>query len=1237
MKRIVNLTSVIVFAVSLALLVYLLARPGSASASFAEFPVGKPRVVTFDAQRDSLGGMTRRERTDQMRDWFLFTAVSASGLSAGEINQVMFDVPAIRQGYMQPVANFEYGDTRSCVLGGGQVVALVPAGGSDEERAARLAHIADQQRKNLGQMPETVTVFEYRLSLDSGAETSVGTLTRRETLSAPELFTEKYGYYESGISNARDLEEFMRRADDVTYARSDGGRLTLGGRKLRDRQYRGIRVEDVAAIWQSESKIQGTLAERKKKIDDFNSRWANRTYRTPSEGMRLQQQHDTEERSLQAELDADAERNKTVGGSGFSLDPTYDFDALKKEFDSQIAPMLRLMLDKDLTSADDGYSTYGRQLGGGSSPGTVDAARRGLENHDIEPLLKALDELSTSDSPIVKSYEKYLSAKYGVKDASLANVLNTYLTQKFGFQAARYDGDLQGTEVGMVLFYTDLLAKLWALDYVNSAPRREVDGFKAMTATPVSTAFKQEMRELSNTRLWFGPQARGFQVADGGSTILFAQTATRVYAASSNPLKPGAESQANAQSSAFLGWWDNHYDEIARFEPEYERLNEVMKWSLLIGWLNKGGNGKSLDFLKPVQVERSNWFPEWARKNNGLKFTDWDKVGFYERGHQGSATEALPLLKSGGYKEFGVEMVLTGGVSLADKALFESRVALSEETSVAQLMRRSNLDYGASKAAGEAVSFEGTAYKFQSLAPERAVTTAAVKDSVKLRGAYGEVANLKFERVVAQEAGELHVSTRIGEIDLGSLEIARTGNGFKVGWLGRDMDLGHSLALRVSEAAEPGRVLATDARVESLISLGEKQGYMVKLRGSERWLKLSPEGQAASDVARWQSRVGNFSDAAQNYNMTWLKPEDVQFAFASEKVVSVAPAQGAAGRYILKAEASIPRAATHEVELQSGSAVLKGRFNPATGETHFNYGELPEAVRRDPLRLQRLVEEARITPERARYVVSDLADDTSIINRFRGGDVRNLLDEAANSPAEFQIQLAREFAHSVEQSDRLISVGRYDDAVRRLDELIDMYGPRSELLLRRGAAKLSTELPEASAPLREALSGGGANDPARFFSEVNGRLRSGGALPENASLVNDGGDMAVHYRLDSLPDGPPVTPGDLESGRALVYVQDSAGLNNLDWSVSVHDSLDQAVSGNLGRVIKLPRADIAKLKPTLIYAPESSTSFHSVSEAGARVGYRFPTYYYGPNFNDDDDEEKKDKAREEYVYFVLAR
>jgi hypothetical protein len=1232
MNRIVNLSTALVVAFALSLLIYLLASPGSASAAFAEFPVGQTRTVSFDARREAPDGATRRERLDQLRDWLLFTTVSASGLNAEQINQSMFDVPAIRQGYMEKVANFEYGDTRSCYLGGGQVVALVPPSG-DEERADRLAQIADQQRKNLGAMPETISVFEYRLDPNTDLESASATLTRRENVNARDLFTESGGYYESGISNLKDLEEFLRRVDDITYARTAGGRLTLGGRKLRGHQYRGIRVEDAAAIWQSGAKIHAGLDPQKQKIDEFNRRWENRTYNSPSEGLALRQQHDREEKALKAELESDAAAGKLANGSGFSLDPTYDFDSLSKEFDTHIAPLLRKLLGGGPASADFSYALGGNPFAGGDSDRLIEKASAGLRQHEIGPLLDALDQLSKSDDPVVKLVEDGFRRRYGYQ-GNLGDLINDDLTHRFGFQAARYDGDLKGTEVGMSLFYTDLLAKLWALDYVHSAPQHEVNGFKAMTATFVSTAYKKEMGELPNTRLWFGPRDKGFQYAGGGDSILFARTATRVYAASSNPLRPGAESQANAQSAAFLGWWDDHYEEVARFEPEYERLNEIMKWSLLVSWLNKAGQGDKLGFLKAVEVDHSNWFPEWVKRHDGLRFHDWEKVGFYQPGYKGSSTEAMPLLSSEGYKQFGVPMFLSGGVSLADEGLFEGRVALSEETQVGQLLRRSNLDYSAGELGGELRSLEGTAYKFESAAPERAVTTASVKGGIKLRGSYGELSNMKFERVVAQEGDGLRINTQVGGIDLGGLDISRTGNGFRVGWYGLDIDLGQSLAQSLSEASQPEKALFANRAVESVISLGDGRSYVVKLRGSSRWVKLSPETEAGAGVAGWQSRVGSFADGARNYEVTWLKPDEVQFNLASSKELTVAPAREFGGRYMLKAGPGGGRAAGEAVELRSGDITIKGRFSPETGEVRFNLSDLPEALRNDPLKLQQLVAEANVTAGRAYYVVSDLAGGNSLARQLGNGDARSVVEEILKSPAEAEARFARELSDGVEQSDRLMGEGQYRDAVSQLDSLIDTFGGRPELLLRRGAAKLSEEVPQLSGTLKEAILAGKAKDPALFFEEVNQRLHLSGALPDNASLANEGGDLALHYRLDPLGNPPALTLDDIKSEGALVYVQDSPGLNNLDWSTSVHESLQQTVSGGLGTVVKLPRADIAGLKPTLIYAPDEATSFRAASQTGASAGYRFPRFYYGPNYNEDD---KKKRDKEGYVYLVLAR
>src|SRR5689334_10192868 len=128
MKRAINILSLTVIAAALAALAFFYWPGRTARASaFAEFPPGKRRVINLDSNYGALDGLSRREKIDQLRDWLLFTVVSDAGLSADQVNQVMFDVPAIRRGYMQPVANFEYGEARSRYLGNGLVVALLPA------------------------------------------------------------------------------------------------------------------------------------------------------------------------------------------------------------------------------------------------------------------------------------------------------------------------------------------------------------------------------------------------------------------------------------------------------------------------------------------------------------------------------------------------------------------------------------------------------------------------------------------------------------------------------------------------------------------------------------------------------------------------------------------------------------------------------------------------------------------------------------------------------------------------------------------------------------------------------------------------------------------------------------------------------------------------------------------------------------------------------------------------------
>ncbi len=224
--------------------------PPPAKEAFAGFPVAQPREIDLDVDETVLETLTPRERRDQLRDWMLWLVVSDSGLTADQVNQCLHDVPSLRHGYMRSVASFEYGETRSCAIGDGRVVALLPKG-TEITREGLLAEVVDGQRKNLGVVPETLLVFEYELETDGLA----ARLTRLPDQKGPDWLSDRHGYEAARIGGLDDLKKFMSRIDDLTFARVDGDRLIVGGRKIKDRPFRGISVEEVAAVWQSENAL----------------------------------------------------------------------------------------------------------------------------------------------------------------------------------------------------------------------------------------------------------------------------------------------------------------------------------------------------------------------------------------------------------------------------------------------------------------------------------------------------------------------------------------------------------------------------------------------------------------------------------------------------------------------------------------------------------------------------------------------------------------------------------------------------------------------------------------------------------------------------------------------------------------------------------------------------------------------------------------------------------------------
>ena len=364
---------------------------------------------------------------DQCRDWLLFAAASSLTTSAEQFGRIFFDLPAIRSGYMRPVGAFEFGPTRSRFIGDGIVLALVPAGSDAAQRLEELGRIADQQRKNLGGEFKQLLVFEYAL----GERRDNARLTRRPAADASyaRLFSQEFGYQERTLASLDDLRRFMGTVDDLTFARKTSDSITAGGRKLATRRG-AIDVEQVATVWQAERTIQKNLAEWEGLVhaqeNAFNAKWEGRSYRGEAQRLQLQAEHDQEWAAVQKALEHEKARLKPVGGSGFSLDPQVDFPTLRTQFDATW-PKLQKFVGTDVPGLDGAK---------------VSAA---LAAHDITPLEQLKGQLNRAPS---------LSAM--VASASLEEI-----QESDSFQAARYDGQLQGTEVGMTLFYTDLLAKLW--------------------------------------------------------------------------------------------------------------------------------------------------------------------------------------------------------------------------------------------------------------------------------------------------------------------------------------------------------------------------------------------------------------------------------------------------------------------------------------------------------------------------------------------------------------------------------------------------------------------------------------------------------------------------------------------------------------------------------------------------------------------------------------------------------
>ncbi|WP_414622797.1 hypothetical protein [Calothrix sp. CCY 0018] len=895
------------------------------------FPLNKAQVINFEANK-GFEKLTSRQKKEQLRDWLLFAVVSGKGLNSNQINQTVYDLPTVRYDFMSQVANFEHGETRSRYVGKGKVIAIVPKTDDKQQQIKNLASIGDRHRKNLGEKPKVIEVFEY----DINPNNQSANITRRNNIDGDKVFSSEYGYYTTTINNESDLRKFIAQVNNITFAQVNGSTLTLAGRNIDDNS-QAINLEDIAALWQSEQRI-------KERPQDFNY----------------------------------------VNGSGFSLDPSFDYSGLQKVLDNNKSLIQAIKLngkpvisEEDIKNAKQGLAKKDivpyRQLSDKlskfikSEPGKkafregeigkklkqevdtykkrqdteIDAELKRYKNQlrkeikaevvaaqksdklraDIEQELTVKTQQKEQqyqqfrDNLIKQKNEEldqFYKAKVKSKIAEIDKVLRGEINQ--GFIYARYDGDLQGTEVGMNLFYTDLLAKIWSFDYANSAPEESVEDFKAKKNISVSPIYKEELEKNSSTRIWFEPNTKEFQVADAGNKILFSPIATKVSARSHNPLEVEGdknEQAANITSDKFNAFWNANYQEVAQFEPQYKKLNSIMKWSLLISWINNSRNSTSLNFLSDVKVKRDWNFANWVQANkNQLKFKNWatkpcsnqseiiaeKPVCFYKSGDKEIKTETMPGLVSKTFKQFGQNVFLHGGVSLSDRNLFTQLPPINKYTSVDEVSLRPNIDYDSVKVVGDKLIFQtlptandlakegsklsGTKYVFKRTNSFEVSTKITPQKNLKLRSKNVELVNQPISRKISTTLDGVKVESDIGGTEFGDLNVTKTANGFKVGFVSRSGDAGYTIASRASTYKGdnlPGYIAAIDDVESVKYSLSQPNELYVKLSSSnDEWVRLSTGGGGGGDKPPTRfMKVAEPEDGARNFNVQFLKDDEV--------------------------------------------------------------------------------------------------------------------------------------------------------------------------------------------------------------------------------------------------------------------------------------------------------------------------------------------------------------------------
>ncbi len=687
---------------------------------------------TLDAQRE------------QVRDWIFTTTLARIAQTKG-LDEVFTGVliePVFRDDSLGHVLRMQHGATRSTTTKSGDAVVLVEAA-DPATLSAHIAEAIDNEAIHLGVTPTETRVYQYVLQ----PEVARAEVCAMKSMARAEFENTAQQYRTATLTTAAEFEKFLSGGVDLLSAQCTEAGLEVKGRQRPRNAGAPITVEHIAALSQARGtefipveRFGTSLAElspKSRKVLDHNAQVVDHldqpleiqspAIQVVAAWKREHPRVSTQELFMSLDL-----QEKSYGRPGFSLDPhpspsfaTYLLDEFIAALPDiqKTAAIFRGLHEKE--RADD----------------IIDLAESTREPFAAEAkaiLIAARAKIAATkdDATIEAIFYQKLPTSLG---NSFAREILSLVGRNSTQQCSRYDGPLYGTATGMTFFYTDLLAKVWGIDYEEAAPEGLIEGFHSKTHGAVNTVSCSEVGG-ENTRTWLGLREEGFTRESTGA-VHFAPVTTRIFAKSSNAGERDKEFEANAQAKRFVQWWDEHFTDVAAWEPQFELLNQIMKWSVVVHQATAEKKESCFALLDKVPVRANHRIDKWLTENKKLRWQGPIKLLPPPKGQveKPGDPECLELLESKPFPECGGTNRYSGGVSAADLGTITRKPTRVAEIAPEMARWTQNTKSARSKDGKvEFDSIETTTGKLQRVTvesrPEKASFKAEIDVNVSQRG-----------------------------------------------------------------------------------------------------------------------------------------------------------------------------------------------------------------------------------------------------------------------------------------------------------------------------------------------------------------------------------------------------------------------------------------------------------------------------------------------------------------------